>query len=144
MSLSPQQIQELLATAKRLKKPALSVVSSPQHSTQPQPVAPPPRAVGVATPQPQPQAQAIPQPAPQPSPSAETSKDELSDFSSFSGIQKRQPSLPRGAKNVKCHTVERDPDTGKIARVYTYDLEEEPQSGDQISRQPEEQPTGSD
>lgn len=144
MSLSPQQLQELLETSKRLKKPALSVVSSPKPEPlatppampQPQALAPEPR------PSPQPLAPTAPTPiAPNPEPPAGTVPE---DFSSFSGLPKRQPSLPRGAKNVKCHTVERDPDTGKISRVYTYDLEEEPHSGDQISRQPEEQRSGSD
>lgn len=141
MSLSPQQLQELLETSKRLKKPALSVVPStgavaavpfPQSTTPPasSAVASAPAQAPPSAPEPPP---SVVPPAPPPEPSSG-----LEDFSSFSGLAKKQPSLPRGAKNVKCHTIERDPDSGKISKVYTYDYEEEPESGDQISRQREE------
>lgn len=45
------------------------------------------------------------------------------DFSEFSGKPARQPVLPRGAKNVQCHSIERDPDSGRILKVYTYSME---------------------
>ena len=136
MSLSPQQLQELLETSKRMRKPTLSVVPSPQ------PTAPPAQAFPQSMPEsrpapPAPEARAE-APAPAPAEVAAPAATGLEDFSSFSGMAKRQPSLPRGAKNVKCHTIERDPDSGKISKVYTYDYEEEPESGDQIPRQREE------
>ncbi len=134
MSLSPQQLQELLETSKRLKKPALSVVPSPQ------PTAPPAQAFPQSMPEPR-TATSAPEArveALAPAEVAGGAATGLEDFSSFSGMAKRQPSLPRGAKNVKCHTIERDPDSGKISKVYTYDYEEEPESGDQIPRQREE------
>lgn len=45
------------------------------------------------------------------------------DFSEFSGKAPRQAALPKGAKNVQCHSIERDPDTGLVSRVYTYSME---------------------
>lgn len=47
------------------------------------------------------------------------------DFAAFSGKRPSSGGLPRGARNVKCNTVERDPDTGRITKIYTYDLVEE-------------------
>lgn len=145
MSLSPQQLQELLETSKRIRKPTLSVVPStgavaavpfPQSTTPPASsavaTAQPAAAASIQPSAPEPPPSVVP-PAPPPEPSSG-----LEDFSSFSGLAKKQPSLPRGAKNVKCHTIERDPDSGKISKVHTYDYEEEPESGDQISRQREE------
>lgn len=45
------------------------------------------------------------------------------DFSEFSGKAPRQAALPKGAKNVQCHSIERDPDTGLVSKVYTYSME---------------------
>lgn len=45
------------------------------------------------------------------------------DFSSFAGDRLAPRSaLPKGAKNVKCHSFERG-DDGRISRVFTYDME---------------------
>lgn len=45
------------------------------------------------------------------------------DFSEFSGKAPKEAPLPRGAKNVQCHSIERDPDTGRILKVYSYTME---------------------
>lgn len=66
------------------------------------------------------------------------------DTSDLLGLSpRRQSPLPSGAKNVKCHTIERDPDSGRISKVYTYDLEEA-DHGDQVQRESQEQSSGSD
>lgn len=50
------------------------------------------------------------------------------DFAEFSG-RKAPASIPRGARNVKCNEVIRDPDSGRIAKIITYDMDEEPANG---------------
>lgn len=151
MSLSPQELQALLEAKKtidssrRLAQPpvVLPVASSPQAIpfvpvALEAPLSPAGPGFGL-----EPRAEPSPPPiqakAPVPPP-AEKAPSELDDFASFAGQSPRRAPLPRGAKNVKCHVIERDPNSGKISQVYTYDLNEDSTNGDQIPRQPEEQP----
>lgn len=50
------------------------------------------------------------------------------DFEEFSG-RKAPAGVPKGARNVKCNEVIRDPDSGRISKIITYDMDEEPSDG---------------
>ena len=155
MSLSPQELEALLGAkrsidaqrALRARPVAVPVPSNlpplavPTSSPRIEPAGP---GFGLGAEPQAPQApveQLVTPPVVQPPKPPAAPRSDLEDFASFSGQAPRRAPLPRGAKNVKCHTIERDPDSGKISKVYTYDMEEDSTNGDQVSRQSEEQPS---
>lgn len=149
MGFSPQQLERMLS---QLEAGAAPVAAKPQplgvapefflpadssysHAAKtaftPSPLSPVGGGLDPPTQSPQPASRPIPAEVsvplvtelPDRTPSPADSSGPPDDFSEFSGKAPRQAALPKGAKNVQCHVIERDPDTGLTSKVYTYSVE---------------------